>query len=153
MEVESTKKRQRSEWTTKGKTIAYEWNAPVTGWVTIGAKVSGWVSMQDITLLTSLAPCSSTTRSLSMGTSKRSSHTKSTVIHSAHMRNRFPSVSGYDMAAAKQKASALLGSPVALFRYLASSISWIWIAESHHVHLPTQVLNEAATSSPLGCRP
>ena len=79
--------------------------------------------MQDITLLISLVPCSSLTRSLSMGTSRRSSHTKSTVIHSAHMRNRSLSVSGYDMAAAKQKASALLAFPVAFFRYLDSPIS------------------------------
>lgn len=92
-------------------------------WVTIGSEFSGWVSMQDITLSSSLAPCSSIIRSLSMGTSNMSSYTKGTVIHSAHMRNRALPVSGYDMTVAKQKALTLLSFPVAFLRYLSSSVS------------------------------
>ena len=93
------------------------------GWVSSASKGSDWVSIDIITLLISLTPCSSSTRLLSIGTSKRSSHAKSTVIHSAHMSNRSLSVSWYDMAAAKQKALALLHFPGALFWYLDSMVS------------------------------
>ena len=81
------------------------------------------VSIDVITLLISLVPYSSSTRLLFIGTSKRSSHTKCTVIHSAHMSNRSLSVPGYNIAAAKQKTLALLHFPGALFWYLDSVVS------------------------------